>query len=389
MISNAVGTEAVGALLVTSFSDRPEAETIIGLHRLGFRLRVMSSPRAAHYERMKEAGVSVVPLEFRGKLDTAAIRAIRRELTSDRYDILHLFNNKAAVNGLLAARGVPIRVVVYRGIVGNESFANPFSWMRCLNPRVDRIVCVAEAVREYFLGLRLLGLRVPPEKAVTIYKGHDLAWYDQPPVARPTLGISSHAFVACCVANWRPRKGIEVLLDAFERLPDDVDAHLLLVGNMKNDALQKRLRAHRRAERIHLLGYRRDAAAVVAAADVAVLPSLRREGLPKTVIEAMAYGVAPIVTAVGGSPELVEDGVSGLVVPPGDAEALANALLRLYSDREAARALGAAARQRIASRFTIGRTIAETAQLYRELAGAHRGSPIPSQLEPDERLDDG
>ncbi len=363
-----MGIDSVSALLVTSFSDRPEAETIIGLHELGFRIRVMSSPRAAHYERMRRAGVPVVPLEFRGKLDLAAVRAIRRELESGGYDILHLFNNKATVNGLIAARGVPVRIVVYRGIVGNESFANPFSWMRSLNPRVDRIVCVAEAVREYFLTLKLLGLRVPPEKVVTIYKGHDLAWYDQPPVARSTLGVPPDAFVACCVANWRPRKGIEVLLDAFERLPDHVNAHLLLVGHMESEALQKRLRTNRRAADIHLLGYRRDAAAVVAAADVAVLPSLRREGLPKTVIEAMAYGVAPIVTAVGGSPELVEHGVSGLVVPPGDAAALADALLRLYDDRELTRALGAAARQRIGSRFTIGRTIAETAKLYRELA---------------------
>ena len=381
MIVHPVNTDSIGALLITSFSDRPEAETIIGLHELGFRLRVMSSPRALHFERMKQAGVPVVPLEFRGKLDLEAVRAIRRELESGGYDILHLFSNKAAMNGILAARGIPVRIVVYRGIVGNETFLNPFSWMRCLNPRVDRIVCVAEAVREYFLRLNVLGLRVPPEKLVTIYKGHDLEWYDQPPVARSSLGVPEDAFIVCCVANWRPRKGIEVLLDAFERLPDDVNAHLLLVGNMESESVRGRLRANRRAANIHVLGYRRDAAAVVAAADVAVLPSLKREGLPKTVIEAMAYGVAPIVTAVGGSPELVEHGKSGLVVPPGDPDALADALLRLYEDRELARTLGDAARQRIANDFTIGRTIAETAKLYRELAGvdSHESTIPPAE----------
>ncbi|HEX7082169.1 MAG TPA: glycosyltransferase family 4 protein [Gammaproteobacteria bacterium] len=358
----------IGALLVTSHSDRPEAETIIGLHELGFRLHVLCSPRARHLERMRRAGVAVTPLELRGKVDPAAIRLIRGELQGGAYRILHLFNNKAAVNGLLAAWGIPARVVVYRGIVGNESFLNPFSWMRCLNPRVDRIVCVADAVRRHFLDMRLLGLRLSPEKLVTIHKGHDLSWYDFAPVSRAELGLDEGAFLVGCVANWRPRKGIEVLVDAVDRLPDSVDLHLLLVGQLKSEALLQRIRSSRRAARIHVLGHRDDAPEVAAGCDVAVLPSLRREGLPKSIIEAMACGVAPVVTSVGGNVELVEHEASGLVVPPSDADALADALTRLYRDRELRRRLGAAARERIRTRFTIGRTIAETARLYRELA---------------------
>jgi len=101
-----------------------------------------------------------------------------------------------------------------------------------------------------------------------------------------------------------------------------------------------------------------------------VLPSLRREGLPKTVIEAMAYAVPPIVTNVGGSPELVEHGRSGLVVPPGDAGALADAIETLRHDPALAEAYGQAARCRIAEHFPIANTINATAELYRELASS-------------------
>jgi glycosyltransferase involved in cell wall biosynthesis len=360
----------IAALCITAHSDRPEAETFIGLKAEGIDVHVFCSPHARQYRRLLDSGVRVTPLEIKGRLDRNAIARIRAELRGSRYDVLHLFNNPTVFHGLIAARGVPIKIVVYRGIVGNVSVLSPFAWFRYLNPRVDRIVCVAEAIRKYFLGLRLLGWKLRPEKVVTIYKGHDLAWYRDAPVDLVPLGIPPGAFTVCCVANWRPRKGIEVLLDAFALLPPEAPLHLVLAGDMQAPTLQGTIAAHPYRDRIHVLGVRQDAPALVAACNVAVLPSLRREGLPKTVIEAMAYGVAAIVTDVGGSPELVEHEVSGLVVPPGDAAMLAQAVLRLQQDPDLARELGRRGRERIARDFSIRATIARTAALYRELVAS-------------------
>jgi glycosyltransferase involved in cell wall biosynthesis len=366
-------TPSLRVLCVTEHSDRPEAETFIGLQKQGIEVHVLCSPNARHYGRLREAGVPVAPLEIGGGLDRNAIERIRDALSSRRYDILHLFNNKTVLHGLMAARGVPVKIVVYRGIVGNVSVMSPFSWLRYLNPRVDRIVCVAEAVRSYFLGLRFLGWRLPPQKVVTIHKGHDLAWYRDPPADLRVAGVPAGAFTVCCVANWRPRKGVEVLIEAFALLPGDASIQLVLVGDMRNAALEKTIASHPYRERIHVLGVRADAPAVAAACNVAVLPALRREGLPKTVIEAMAYGTAVIVTDVGGSPELVQDGVSGIVVAPGDARALAAAILRLWRDPELARTLGRQGRERIELDFSIRTTIARTAQVYRELVPSPAG----------------
>ena len=360
-------TERLSVLCITEHSDRPEAETFIGLENEGIDVHVMCSGKARHYGRLVEAGLRVAPLEIAGRLDAGAIRRIRAELHSRRYDVVHLFNNKTVFHGLIATRGYPAKIVVYRGIVGNVSVLSPFSWLRYLNPRVDRIVCVAEAVRRYLLGLRFFGWRVPPRKVVTIYKGHDLAWYRDPPADLGVVGIPRGSFTVCCVANWRPRKGVEVLIEAFAQLPSDSRIHLALVGDMHRATLEKTIASHPYRERIHVLGMRPDAPAVAAACNVAVLPALRREGLPKTVIEAMAYGVPTIVTDVGGSPELVDNNVSGIVVAPGNAKALAAAILALWRQPELARSLGHRGRERIERDFSIRTTIARTAALYREL----------------------
>ena len=358
-------------LCITSHSDRPETETFIGLHRAGIGIEVLCPPSAPHRKRLEEAGVKVSDLSLKGRFDRKGVAFIRRRMREKKFHILHLFNNKAASNGLLAATGLQAKIICYRGIVGNVSFLDPMSWMTYLHPRVDRIVCVAEAIRRYFLEMRLLGLRVSPEKVVTIYKGHDLDWYRAKPAdLTMEFGIPKDAFVVGCVANLRPRKGIEVLIEAMRFLPADAPVHLLLVGNMESSDLRRRIASSPFRERIHLAGFRRDAPSLVAACSISVLPSLKREGLPKTVIESMAYGVAPVVTDSGGSPELVEDRKSGLVVPPGDSSALAEAIMELKNNPEARLALGRSARERIADHFRIQDTIDRTLGLYRELMSA-------------------
>jgi glycosyltransferase involved in cell wall biosynthesis len=122
-------------------------------------------------------------------------------------------------------------------------------------------------------------------------------------------------------------------------------------------------------EQIHLLGFRENVLGIVAACQASVLPATKREGLPKTVIESMVHSVTPIVTTTGGSEELVEDGASGLVVPPGDPQALANAVLRLYSDPDANRRMGSRARQRIGEQFRLEDSVSAHLALFQDLAG--------------------
>ena len=360
--------DTIRVLCVIEGVDRPMTAMFIGLRAAGIKLDVAGSLIDHVRDDFQKAGIGIVDLDIRSRVDRAAIRRLRAELLDGRYHIMHVFQNKSLTNGLLAARGLPVRVVAYRGMVGNVSFFSPMSWMRYLNPRISRIVCVANAVRDYFLQMRPAFLRMPPERPVTIYKGHDLAWYSAQPADLTELNIPAGAFVVGCVANYRPRKGIELLVDAMAELPASVAAHLLLVGHgMDRADLSRRIAASPVRDRIHVAGFRSDAPALTAACDLFVLPSRKREGLARSLIEAMAYGVAPVVTDCGGSPELVLDGESGIVVPVDDVAAIADAIRRLYEDGDLRQRYGRAARRRIATHFRIEDTIRQTADLYREL----------------------
>jgi len=367
-------TPPIKALCITEDPDRPTTATFAGLQRAGVDVTVIC-PEGSHRAWLQDHGVRVLDLPLRKRFDREAVRRLRAELTLGRYDILHLFSNKALQNGLAASRGLPVKIVAYRGIVGNVSFFSPVSWLRFLNPRIDRIVCVADAVRDYFLQMQPAFLRLPPERLVRIYKGHSLDWYRAQPADLTTVGVPKGSFAIACVANYRPRKGIEVLVEAFGRLPAAWGAHLLRVGGgMDAPLLRAGIAASAAAARIHVLGYRQDAPALTAACDVFVLPSTKREGLARSLIEAMAYGVAPVVTDCGGSPELVVNGASGLVVPVRDAAALAAALAKLHDEPDLRRRLGAAARERIRTHFRIEDTIAQTLELYRSLVREKRAS---------------
>ncbi len=354
------------ALCITQDLDRPTTALFIGLRRSGVDLRVSCPSSSVNLSLLAEAGVPLLEPKFSNKMDRAGIERLRAELRDD-YDILHLFSNRALRNGLAAARGTRARIVAYRGIVGNVSFLNPASWMRFLNPRIDRIICVAEAVRIYFLNMRPKFLRMPPDRPVTIHKGHSLDWYTAQPADLRELGVPENAFTIACVANYRPRKGIEVLVAALARLPPGCNAHLLLVGRMESRKLDEAIRKAGVEDRVHRLGFRMDAPSITAACDVFVLPSVKREGLARSLIEAMAYGVAPVVTDCGGSPELVRHEKCGLVVPVRDAGALAGAIETLCADPELRRRYGAAARDRIAQDFRIETTVEKTLALYEEL----------------------
>ena len=358
---------AIRSLCVTEAADRPTVATFIGMHDAGIEVTVVCPADHPNHKTLNDAGVPTVDIRLPTNFDKAGIAALRAELIRGRYHIMHTFNNKAVSNGLRACKGLPVKIVCYRGIVGALSFLDPMSWMRYLNPRIDRIVCVCEAIRRHFLQMKPAFLRMPEERPVTIYKGHKLEWYTATPADLAEYGIPGDGFVVGCTANYRPRKGIDYLIDAIGMLPEDVPVHLLLIGHMDAEILTRRIAESPARARIHRVGFVQNAPELSAACDVFCMPSTKREGLARSIIEAMAYRVPPVVTDAGGSPELVVDGESGLVVPPRDARALADAIEKLYRDAELRRRMGEAARERIGSAFRNEETVRRTIALYQEL----------------------
>ncbi len=358
-------------LVISSYTDtwnsvRPEAEMLIGMHNAGADLTLMTQGQSEYVPRFVEQGIRVIDFHPHKKFSWASVRRIRQELKQGNYDILYLFNNKAIVNGALAAIGLPVKVVNYRGQTGNIYRHDPASYLTHLSPRVDGIIGVANAVRDDLRPRVFL----PPERVVTVYKGHNLSWYEGTESAdlNAEFGIPADAIKVICVANARPRKGIPLLVEAFGRLTTDQPVHLILVGDgMDSDTFKQCIADSQAQVRIHVAGFRKDVPALVSACDISVLPSLKREGLPKTVIEAMAYALPSVVTDTGGSAELIVNAECGFVVPPGDCQALSDAINALVEDAELRQTMGAAARQRLAEHFTVAHAVTDTLTFFKQL----------------------
>lgn len=367
-----INAETLRVLFVLDTTDRGERAMIMEMNRLGVETTVICRPDAPGRVVLENAGIRVEPIHFRSKLDCAARKAIQQLLRQESFDIVHVFSKKPLINWTLATlfRNSP-PVVAYRGIIGNMSYWDPFSWLSFLNPGIARWVCVCEAIRQYFLSKKfmLVGSLFKPDRVVTIHKGHKLEWYQQEagePLL-PTVGVPQGAEVIGCVARMKKRKGILELVRAMELLPADVQPHLVLIGRVLDDEIRKACEVSPCKERIHLLGFHPGAARMAGEFSVLTLPSLRREGLPRAVIEGMAQCIVPVVSDSGGNPELVEHGVSGLVVPAGNAQALADAFSQLLRNPKQARQMGLAAQDRIRDHFTVERTTEQTLAMYGEV----------------------
>jgi glycosyltransferase involved in cell wall biosynthesis len=180
------------------------------------------------------------------------------------------------------------------------------------------------------------------------------------------------ALVVGCVANPRPEKGLDVLLEALERAPLPGDVHVVVVGDgPERPMVERRIHELGLGAVVHLVGRVQDARPVYGAFDVLISPS-RAEGMPNSVLEAAAAGLAIVATTAGGTAEIVADGRSGLLVPIEDPVALRAALDRVLTDAPLRAALGQAAREAVTERFGIDRLVRETGDLYRELVAAKR-----------------
>jgi glycosyltransferase involved in cell wall biosynthesis len=239
---------------------------------------------------------------------------------------------------------------------------------RLIAPRADAFVAVSGPDRERMIELE----RIPAAKVRLIANGIP----DPPPPTpgrdlRRELGIAADAPLLGAVATLRPQKALDVLIRAVAALrPEFPEVVALVAGGDADRAERARLEgiaaAAGVADAIRLLGERDDVAELLAALDVAVLSS-DFEGSPLSVMEYMEAGLPVVATRVGGLPDVVEDGVTGLLVPPRDPAALATAVAALLGDRERARRLGEAGRERRRRLFSVTATTRAVEALYEEL----------------------
>lgn len=342
-------------------ADLCEAHIFAEMSRRGINITAYLNPSCRHTAVLKQGGIECREWDTRSRFSLNTIRLLRDLLNREHFDVIHCLSNRALTNLLLA--GVPQKsaLVVYRGTMGHLSKWSPLSWLSYLHPRIDKIICVSDAVKLYMSSL------VNTDKLVRIYKGHNPDWYtESTPLSREEIGLPHAAVIVTCLANMRPVKGVRYLLEALQKIKND-SIYLLLVGRIDDAEVHALVQDVNLSKRIKLVGYRPDAARYLAISDIFVMPSIAREGLPKALIEAMCLGVAPIVTRVGGMPEIVEHEKSGLVVPAQNSAELASAIERLAGDPNLRAQLAAAAENRVRELLPLESTVVQTLEVYNQV----------------------
>jgi glycosyltransferase involved in cell wall biosynthesis len=298
------------------------------------------------------------------------VLAIRDYLRQQQPHIVHPFLLTASLYGRAAAvmAHVPIVLGTEVNVYENKRAVHAIA-ERALMRGTDAVIVSAESVREFYIKQ----VHADPAKVEVIYNAVDWSALDTTmnrTDVRRSVGVPDAAPVACIIARLTEQKAHRYLFDAIASTPALSDLHLLVVGDgaLKGD-LRAQVNGLGLSNRVHFLGARRDLGNLLAASDIFTMPSLW-EGLPLSMILALGAGLAVVASRVAGIPEVVQDGHTGLLVPPANSGALGSALARLVGDPSLRQRLGAAGRDFVRPRFGVEGYIESVTALYDRLLAA-------------------
>jgi glycosyltransferase involved in cell wall biosynthesis len=327
---------------------------------------------------LEKAGIPVDLLNIPNLRHPANLFKMTTYLRRHKPQILHTQLEFSIILGSLAARlmGIPCVSTLHTLDNPQEQRAR---WryhltLAALKYLCNRSIGVSESTRQH----HLRDGKIPDDKIITLYNGIDLSAYKEPKAEsrlekRKELGLAPDSVVAVTVAVLREPKGIQFMLQAMAQLREtNPNLQYLVVGDGEHGPVLKEMARHLGLEnRVVFAGQRKDIPEILPVCDFFVLPTLT-EALPTVLMEAMAAQKAIIASNVGGIPEMIQDGLNGRLLPPGDVRALAAACAQLADDSALRNAWGTAGQAICREKFNIEQQIASLENLYNSLIGTRQ-----------------
>ncbi len=340
--------------------------TVMGLRSLGHRTMLVAHPRGELRQRAAE-GLDLLPLAPRTEMDLGAAWRLSRLIRQLRPAIVHAHDPHGVAMAALAlsmSTGPATPPLVASRRVDFHLRGSALS--RWKYRQVDCFICASETIRQM-----LTADGVAEARSVTVHEGIDLGRVAAAPPAKlhEELWLPHHAPIVGNVAALVPHKGQKHLVEAAALVVREVpDARFVIAGEGELRAsLERQIREHRLDKHVMLAGFRPDVLSLHQAFDLFVMSSVT-EGLGTSLLDAMAAGRAIVATRAGGIPEVVVDGVTGLLVPPRDHGAMAAAIVRLLKDAALRQRMGEAGLARARERFSAERMVQDTLRVYRRVA---------------------
>jgi glycosyltransferase involved in cell wall biosynthesis len=323
-------------------------------------------------------GLDLVPLAPRNEIDLAAAWRLSRVLKRLRPDVVHAHDPHAvamAATALSIAAPRPRPPLVASRRIEFRIAHNSFS--RWKYSQVDCFLAISRAVAD-----RLVGDGIPRRRVVVVNEGVDVERIVRMPAGNvhAALYLPTHAPVVGNVGALVEQKGQHHLIEAAALVVREVpDARFVILGEGElRPALEEQIKRRHLERHVFLAGFRADVIELTKAFDVFVVSSLH-EGMCTALVDAMAAGRAAVGTSVGGVPEVLADGKTGLLVPPRDHAAMARGIVTLLKDEALRSRMGAAAVERARARFTVERMVSETEAVYERLVGTVRAGGTASR----------
>jgi len=336
---------------------------LLRLDRSRYDVRALSLSAGSAVQRLRGLGVAVDVIEEPD--DEVAVRELARWLRREEIDLVHAHMYRAEVVGTRAAIAAGTPVIMATVHSSRVRSPEDVALLAGLTGHMDRLIVPSESIAAKVRAEGRRGARF-----AVIPNGVDLARFAgpaSPSTLRRDFGIPADAPLLGVIARLEPEKGHRHLLDAMPAIMRAApDARLVIVGEgSQADALRAHARRLRIAGAVVFTGRRDDVSALTADLTIAVLPSLR-EAQGISILEAMARRVPVVASAVGGIPEVITDGVDGLLVPPAQPAALAGAVVRLLRDAGLRRRIGEAGHATVRDRFSIDAQVRRIEAVYDE-----------------------
>ena len=350
--------------------------TLMGLRALGHRTLLVANADGQLRQRAAE-GLDLVPLAPRTEMDLGAAWRLSRLLKRVKPDVVHAHDPHGVAMAALALSMSTADIKPPLFAARRVDFHLKKSALsRWKYRQVDCFICASDAIRRI-----LISDGVPASRTVAVHEGIDLERVAAAPPARlhEEFWLPHDAPIVGNVAALVPHKGQRYLIDAAALVVRQVpDARFIIAGEGElRPALERQIKEQHLEKHVLLAGFRPDVLSLHKAFDIFVLSSTT-EGLGTSLLDAMASSKPVVATTAGGIPEVVDDGVTGLLVAPRDQEALALAIVKLLKDVALRRQYGAAGFARVRSRFSAEQMVMETLKVYGRLAPGVRAAPTVS-----------
>lgn len=324
-------------------------------------------------KELEDKGIEVIALNKKGKFDFGVISRIIKIIKQNKIAIVNTHLWTADTLGRIAAMlaGVPVIISTVQNV---DIWKRPWHRFidRLLSYKTTKFIAVSQAVKEFLIKTE----RIPEKKVVVIYNAIEIPTSPSHNVTkspvRKEFGIKDDEMVLSVVGRLVEQKGHKYLFEALSMLNGKYNIKLLVVGEGPLlQSLKSQVTSHKLDDKVIFTGQRKDVAQILDASDCLVLPSLY-EGLPVCVLEAMAVGKPVIATKVGGTPELIKDGETGLLVEPKNSEALLRAIEKLTHLSDRGKEMGIKARDMVYNDFSIASIAKHTEELFLNLAETHK-----------------